>query len=369
MKTHFLFFLLASTLWFQDVVWSTPVPGTGGSKGTRLLKQKPNRKTTLSRLTPLKSTNGIQQTTAQPLGIIKNKPNNKANFATTAQVSQKKGNTSKKGNPATKKGHKGQNVTKKPSTATTTTTTTTTTTATIGKKSNGRKQHVVPTKKTNVRFQHQSLPFKLPTKAVSIIDNPTSDYEVQDKTGKGTVTLSLTSIQTCLQQGAKINNLNPRYANHQQMRIGAGRNRYPTEINGNKQPIPSFLANKLLPGEIILHHPLQGPDVKIGPYDRPRTTGPGPHRCFFAVKDGKYRFLAVGTHHGAPSGGFTEAARWPSGLRRQTQVEPVHLKYSTTSESPDSAYSGLERGVGSNPTLVTNLIFVSIVVSMQACHA
>ncbi|KAI6350660.1 hypothetical protein MCOR25_010501 [Pyricularia grisea] len=401
MKTHFLFFLLASTLWFQDAVWSTPVPGVGGSKVARIPKQKPNRNPAFTSLTPVKNGNGIQQITSRPQGTLTDKSKNKASFGTTTQLSRNKksstkANVTKKGDKQKgnqqkgnkQKGKKEKGNKQKGNKQT-------------GKKEKGNKQKGNKQKGVN-QIQNQSTPAnkkgskgktvpkktttakfikKLPLQKdnVDISDLPTSDYIVQDETGKGTVTLPLSSILTCLQEGAKINNLSPRYAGHGKMIIGGGKNRYPTEMHDRKQSIPTFLASKMGPGELLLHHPMKGPDVNIKPHDRPHNEPAGPHRCFFSVKkDGGYRFIGVGTHYGAPNNGFTEvsptleAARWPSGLRRQTQVERVRFKYSTASGSPDPAYSGLERGVGSNPTLVTNLptsIFVSIVVSMQACHA
>ncbi|KAH9437276.1 hypothetical protein MCOR02_000931 [Pyricularia oryzae] len=329
MKSHFLFFLLASTLWLQDVVWSTPVPGVGGSRVSRISKQKPSRKATSTGLTSLKKANGIQQVTARPLVAVPNISKNKANFGTTVQLSKGKKSTKVAKTSNVAKGTKVAKSTKKGSTQTAKKPIAKPSTTAKGKKSKGPKQHVVTRPKTNVRFRHKSLPFKLPQKDVPFINSPTSDYVVQDKTGKGTVTLSLASIKACLQQGAKINNLNPRFPGHGRMSIGAGRNLYPTEMHTRNQPLPGFLPAPQGPQELLLHHPIHGPDYKITPHDRPHTGEPGPHRCFFSVTNGQYRFLGVGIHYGAQNNGYTEGkpcdiihqqARWPSGLRRQTQV-------------------------------------------------
>ncbi|TLD18437.1 hypothetical protein PspLS_10141 [Pyricularia sp. CBS 133598] len=288
MKTHFFFFLLASTLWFQDVVWSTPVPGAGLSKAAGYSKQRPNWKPKLTGLTPLRNANANRQIPARPRVTISDTPKNKANFGTTTQLARKKKSSKVTEDTKIRNKQKATNSIQNPPTTA---------------KWKGSKGKGVPKKKTAAKFV-KKLP--LPRKSVPIIDNPTSDYIVQDETGKGTVTLTLKNINTCLQQGAKINNLSPRYPGHGRMPIGGGKGRYPTEIHGNKHNIPSFLANNLRPGEVILHHPLSGSDFKIKPHDRPHGKPAGPHRCFFAVKGGKYRFLGVGTHYGAPPGQFTE---------------------------------------------------------------
>lgn len=118
MKSHFLFFLLASTLWLQDVVWSTPVPGVGGSRVSRISKQKPSRKATSTGLTSLKKANGIQQVTTRPLVAVPNISKNKANFGTTVQLSKGKKSTKVAKTSNVAKGTKVAKSTKKGSTQT-----------------------------------------------------------------------------------------------------------------------------------------------------------------------------------------------------------------------------------------------------------